>query len=223
MLPAFKGENAMSKMRRMRRAIIPGCLLFLAAALPAQAQTTADAQDYVQTNIQTGLSILQDKSVSDAMRRERIHSFLLSLLDTKRIALYTLGSAQQTASPSDVAAFIDAFRDFMVANYDSRLGGYNGQTLKVTASVEHAPGDFVVSALLVDPSAAPGGEVPEVDLRVVSEGGAFYVVDACIEGIWLDLAQRNDFQGFLKEHNGDVAALTAHLKDMTAKLQVAGN
>jgi len=215
----------MSNGSPMRRALLPACLslLIAALALPAQAQTSGDAHDYVQANIQTALSILQDKSVSDAARRERIHAFLLTLLDTRRIALYTLGGAQQTASPSDLATFIAAFRDFMVANYDSQLGGYEGQSLKVTASVEHAPGDYVVSAVLVDPAAESGDQALEVDLRVVSEDGKFYVVDARIEGIWLELAQRNDFQGFLQEHNGDVAALTAHLKEMTAKLEVASN
>jgi len=215
----------MSNGSPMRRALLPACLslLIAALALPAQAQTSGDAHDYVQANIQTALSILQDKSVSDAARRERIHAFLLTLLDTRRIALYTLGGAQQTASPSDLATFIAAFRDFMVANYDLELGGYSGQSLQVSASVEHAPGDYVVSAVLVDPAAESGDQALEVDLRVVSEDGKFYVVDARIEGIWLELAQRNDFQGFLQEHNGDVAALTAHLKEMTAKLEVASN
>ena len=215
----------MSTRSSMRRMLIPACLSLLIAAvvLPARCETTGDAQAYVQASIRTALSILQDKSVSDAARRERIHAFLLTLLDTRRIALYTLGAAQQSASPSDLATFIDAYRDFMVANYDSQLGGYDGQSLEVTASMEHAPGDYVVSAVLVDPAAESGDQALKFDLRVVSEDGKFYVVDARIEGIWLELAQRSDFQGFLQEHNGDVAVLTAHLKAMTAKLQVAAD
>jgi ABC-type transporter MlaC component len=79
-----------------------------------------------------------------------------------------------------------------------------------------------VSSQLIDPSAPPGGQAPpEVDLRVVDENGKFFVVDAGIEGIWLAIAQHDDIQGFLGQHNGDVAALTAHLKEMTAKLLAA--
>lgn len=191
--------------------------VFAVLSPPAYAATPAET--FVDTNIQTGLSILRDKNLSPSDRRARIHAFLLSLLDTKRIAIYALGPAAQSASPADLDAYTDAFRDFMVANYDSRLGGYDGQSLNVTGSVQHGPGDYIVSAVLVDPSQPANSQAPEeVDLRVVDENGKFFVVDASIEGIWLAIAQHDDFAGFLKQHDGSVAALTAHLKDMTAQL-----
>jgi ABC-type transporter MlaC component len=191
-------------------AIVPGT---------SQAQDATAAQNYVQQNVQTALGILQDTSGAPSARRERIHAFLLSLLDTQRIALFMLGSAQSTASPDAVAAYTAACRDFMAANYDSKLGTYAGQTLRVTGATQHAPGDFVVSAVLVDPSGSANGKTPpEVLFRIIDEGGRFYIVDASIEGVWLAVAEHDDFQGFLNAHNGDVAALTAHLKDMTAQL-----
>ena len=191
-------------------AIVPGT---------SQAQDATAAQNYVQQNVQTALGILQDTSGAPSARRERIHAFLLSLLDTQRIALFMLGSAQSTASPDTVAAYTAACRDFMAANYDSKLGTYAGQTLRVTGATQHAPGDFVVSAVLVDPSGSANGKTPpEILFRIIDEGGRFYIVDASIEGVWLAVAEHDDFQGFLNAHNGDVAALTAHLKDMTAQL-----
>ena len=190
----------------------------------SRAQDTSAAQSYVQTNVQTALGILQDTSTSASARRERIHAFLLSLLDMQRISLFMLGSAQATNPPAAVAAYTDACRDFMVANYDSKLGGYAGQTLRITGAIQHAPGDYVVSAVLVDPSGAANGKTPsEVDFRIVNEGGKFYIVDASIEGVWLAVAEHDDFQGFLSAHNGDVGALTAHLRDMTAQLDAATN
>ena len=93
------------------------------------------------------------------------------------------------------------------------------RTLRVTGATQHGPGDFVVSAELVDPSGSANGKAPpEVDFRIVDEGGQFFIVDASIEGVWLAVAEHDDFQGFLAAHNGDVGALTAHLKDMTAQL-----
>jgi len=199
-------------------------LAFALLILPSasRAQDVSAAQSYVQSNVQTALGILQDTSLSAAARRDRIHTFLLSLLDTQRVALFMLGSAQSTASPDTVAAYVAACRDFMVANYDSKLGSYAGQTLRVTGAVQHAPGDFVVSAVLVDPSGSANGKTPpEVDFRVLVENGSFSIVDASIEGVWLAIAERDDFQGFLNAHNGDVAALTAHLRDMTAQLNAS--
>jgi ABC-type transporter MlaC component len=191
------------------------------AILPStsRAQDASAAQGYVQSNVQAALGILQDGSLSPSARRERIHALLLSLLDTQRVALFMLGSAQSTTSPDAVAAYTAACRDFMVANYDSKLGSYAGQTLRVTSAVQHGPCDFVVSAVLVDPSGSANGKAPpEVDFRIVEESGRFYIVDASIEGIWLAVAEHDDFQGFLNAHNGDVGALTAHLRDMTAQL-----
>ncbi len=191
------------------------------AILPTagRAQDTSAAQGYVQSNVQTALGILQDTSLSAPARRERIHALLLSLLDTQRVALFMLGSAQSTASPDAVAAYTAACRDFMVANYDSKLGTYAGQTLRVTGATQHAPGDFVVSAVVVDPSGSANGKAPpEVDFRIIDDGGRFYIVDASIEGVWLAVAEHDDFQGFLNAHGGDVGALTAHLRDMTAQL-----
>lgn len=191
------------------------------AILPStsRAQDASAAQGYVQSNVQAALGILQDGSLSPSARRERIHALLLSLLDTQRVALFMLGSAQSTTAPDAVAAYTAACRDFMVANYDSKLGSYAGQTLRVTSAVQHGPGDFVVSAVLVDPSGSANGKAPpEVDFRIVEESGRFYIVDASIEGIWLAVAEHDDFQGFLNAHNGDVGALTAHLRDMTAQL-----
>ncbi len=188
-------------------------------AAPERAKATTPAEAFVEAKIQTGLAILQDKNLSLAHRRARIRDFLLALLDTRRIGLYALGPAQRGANPADLDAYTDAFRNFMAASYVSRLGGYDGQTLEVTGSVVHGPGDYVVAAQLVDPADPPGSPpLPEVDLRVVDENGKFFIVDASIEGIWLAVAQHDDFVGFLKQHGGDVAALTAHLKEMTAQL-----
>jgi phospholipid transport system substrate-binding protein len=199
--------------------------LALALAFPAaaQAESSAPAEAYVQSQIQTGMGILKNKGLSAAQQRDQIKTFLLSLLDTKRIALFTLGAAQKTVTPADLATYTDAFRDFMVASYVSRLTGYDGQGLKVTGSTVNGPGDYVVSAIIVDPNDPPGAQEPEVDLRVVDEGGTFFVVDASIEGIWLMLAQHDDFAGYLKLHNNDVPALTIHLKEMTARLLAPAN
>lgn len=190
----------------------------LALTVPARADPYPPAENYVRSEIQSGLSILENKSLSHAQQRDQVRTFLLSFLDTHRIAMFALGSAQKTATPSDLAAYADAFRDFIVESYVSRLSGYTGQGLNVTGSTTNGPGDYIVSAVIVDPTDPPGAQEPEVDLRVVDEGGKFFVVDAGIEGIWLMLAQRDDFAGFLAQHGGDVGALTAHLQQMTAKL-----
>jgi phospholipid transport system substrate-binding protein len=188
--------------------------------LSVRAQSASDAQSFVQTGAQKAIAILQDKSSAPDARREHIHAFLLSLVDTQRIASYTLGPAQETASPADIAAYSDAFRDFAVIGYDAMLGSYGGETLHVTGAVQHGPGDFVVTAEIIDPSGAANGKTPsEVDFRILEKNGKFLVADVNVGGVWLALAERNDVQGFLKQHNGDMAALIAHIKSMAAAMR----
>jgi len=196
-----------------------GLYAFLAlAAMPARAASADDeaAKAFIQQNIDHGIDILKNKGLTDGQRREQIHDLLSNLLDTTKIGLFALGSARAAASQADLDDYVTAFKAFMIASYETRLSGYGGQSLKVTGVIDHAPGDYIVSSVMVDPENPNDPEPARVDFRVLGEPGKFAIVDASIVGVWLGLAQRDDFGGFLGQHNASVPALTAHLKDMTA-------
>ena len=198
-------------------------VMALAAAGPAAASATTPAEMFVQQNVQRGLSILNSRSIPDAQRRSQFREFLTNLTDIRRIAVFTLGPARRTASPSDTEAFINAFRDYAVAVYESRLNQYSGQTLKVTGSSEVSPGDDVVTTVLVDPSGKSSGQEPiEVDFRVVSDSGRFVVIDASIAGVWLGQEEREQFTSFLQQNNNNLPALTQHLQQLTMQLRNGG-
>jgi phospholipid transport system substrate-binding protein len=113
------------------------------------------------------------------------------------------------------------YKAFTIASYESQLNGYGGQILKVTGSTERAPGDYIVNAVVADPSAPNDPMSLPIAFRVAQEeGGKFAVVDASVAGIWLGLAQRADFGGYLGQHSNSVPQLTEHLKEVTANLAV---
>jgi phospholipid transport system substrate-binding protein len=199
----------------LRASIILAVALAL-TPLSARAQDATSAQGFVQSNVENALQILQSESLAPQQKREQLHTLLLSVLDAQRIAMYTLGQAQTTANPTDLAAFTDAFREFLIANFGYGLNTYSGRAFNVIGSTQRAPNDFVVSTLVVDRSGSANGKAPsEVDFRILYEGGKYAIVDASVRGVWLAVAQHDDFQSFLADHNGDLAALTAHLKQMT--------
>ena len=190
----------------------------LASAAPAKASTPDEAvQAFVQQSIDHGIGIMKDKNLTDAERRTQVQDLLSQLLDTTKIGLFALGAARATAGKTDLDDYVAAFKRFMIASYVTRLDGYGGQSLKVTGVIDHAPGDFVVTSVLVDPDNPNDPDPVQVDFRVLDESGTFAVVDASIAGVWLGLAQRDDFVGFLGQHDNSVPALTAHLKEMTAQ------
>ena len=99
-------------------------IMLLAFVAPVMAEASLppnSAETFVQTSVDKGLSILSNHRIPDDARRQQFRDFLINLTDIKRIAMFTLGNAKRTATPDQVNTFIDAFRDYAVAVYESRL------------------------------------------------------------------------------------------------------
>jgi phospholipid transport system substrate-binding protein len=165
------------------------------------------AEEFVGTNIQTGFDILNDRSLDNQERGRRFASFLLGLTDLKRVALFLLGRYASQASPADLDAYGAAYQDYVLSVYQSYFARYAGQTLRVHASRERAPGDFIVNTDMVG-----GGQPMQIDFRVRTDGPKPLLVDFAVEGVWLSLAERDQFISVLAQNNGDIKALTAHLR-----------
>ncbi len=193
---------------------------FLAAlCLSAENRTAAAAtpgETLIAGNIQTGLRILGNKQLNAADRKAQFQTFLLGVTDMRRIALFTLGSYAAKASDADKNEFAATFQIYAVAVYQSYLSRYSGQSLTVVRSTERAPGDEIVVTHLIDP--ANTTQVPlEVDFRIRSQDGKPQIVDFSVGGIWLALAERDDFAAVLAQNKGDVPALTARLKSVARR------
>ena len=180
------------------------------SATTALAAAGSPAESFVQQNIDKGYAIL-NASLSDEQRRAQFRTFMLGLTDTRRIGMFTLGQYANGASKADLDAFNEAFLDYAVAVYESRLSKYKGQTLKVTGSSERAADDAVVNADVVNPNAS-NGQPFKVGFRVrKTSDGRPIITDMQVEGVWLALSQRSDFTSFLQQHGGNIAALTDNL------------
>ncbi len=179
------------------------------------------AEAFVQENIDKGYAILNSTTLSEEQRRAQFREFMLSLTDARRIGMFTLGQYANSASKDEIEAFIDAFSEFAVAVYESRLSKYKGQTLKVTGSVQRAADDVVVNTDVVDPG-APTAQPLKAAFRVrKTSDGRPIVTDIQVEGVWLSLSQRSDFTGFLQQHGGRVPDLTTDLQRQTQVLRNA--
>jgi phospholipid transport system substrate-binding protein len=208
-------------MNSYSRAVLPpwaatliGPLVMLVAIIfsapVAFAAAASPAETFVQQNIDKGYAIL-NASLSDEQRRAQFRTFMLGLTDTRRIGMFTLGQYANGASKADLDKFTDAFIDYAVAVYESRLSKYKGQTLKVTGSSERATDDVVVNADVVNPNSS-NGQPFKVGFRVrKTSDGRPIITDMQVEGVWLALSQRSDFTGFLQQHGGSLAALTENL------------
>jgi len=196
-------------------------MLVSAAALPllqagAAAAAGNVAETFVDENIHKGLSILSDKKLTLTQRRDQFETLLLGLVDVRRIALFTLGQYRRSAPPEDVEAFVNAFKNYATAAYQSYFAKYTDQTLKVTGSTKRNDTDFIVQTLLVDPNSSQ--QPSEVDFRVRTDTGKPVLVDVAYQGIWLSLEERDQFVAFLGNNNGNVRTLIAHLSELAVNL-----
>ena len=193
-----------------RRNILLGAgALAVCFSSPAWAVNPAEA--FVSGNIQAGFDILNDPSASAVQRRDRFAAFLLGLTDVRRVALFMLGRYADGASQADLDAYVAAYQDHVQSVYQSYFARYAGQSLHVTSSRERAPGDFIVTTTIT------GKEPMEVDFRVKTDGTRPLLLDIGIAGVWLAPAQQAEFLAVLSQNNGDIKALTAHLRTVQAR------
>ena len=187
--------------------------------LPAVAAQSGSLQSFVQENIEKGYSLLNNDSLSDAQRSAQFRNLMLSLVDTQRIGRFTLGPYANGVSPADLAAFENAFTDYALAVYETRLGQFKDVKIRVTGINQLAADDAVVNAELTGP-ALPTNDPIRVGFRVRSAaGGRRVLTDMEVEGVWLALWERSDFTSFLQQHGGNVAALTEHLRSQARQLE----
>jgi phospholipid transport system substrate-binding protein len=211
----------------MRKFLLLTLVAFAAAFTALQpARAASSSEAFISTNIDKGLQILGNKSLSQQQRAAQFQTFLEGLTDLNRIAKFTLGNARRTASPADVTAFDAAFRNYAIAVYQSYFNKYAGQSLKVTGSTSVAANDDVVKTILVDPNDRSGNPL-EVDFRVKSDTGRPMVVDVSVGTangglISLAIEERDQFSAFLAQHNNSVPALVAHLNQLTAQYRNGG-
>jgi phospholipid transport system substrate-binding protein len=213
--------RAARKTATIPAAAFAGALACFLTAGAGRAVAQSAAESFVRQDADRVIAVLKDRSLSEADKRARVSGLMESLLDLKRMAMFTLGPAAKSASPAELDAYVAAYRDFALANYAAELSGYMGQSLQLTGAAQRAPGDYIVNATVADPSDKSDPPSP-VSFRVLDEGGGkFALVDAAIAGIWFTIAQRDDFTGFLSQNGGDMAKLVAHLKALAAHPQSA--
>jgi ABC-type transporter MlaC component len=185
----------------------------------ADAHKANEAELFVQASIDRGYRILNNKELSANDRQAQFREFLNSITDTKRVALFTLGTYARSASQSDTDRFMAAYDDFAAAMYQGYFDWYTGQSLRVANSVVRSPDDVVVYADVTGPNGTPQFKV---GFRVRKDAAQRTIVtDFQFEGVWLALNQRADFTAYLQQNGGNFTALSSELQKRTQRFKEA--
>lgn len=176
-----------------------------------------DAEAFTQRLIDQGVQIL--RNTADPGRKVKFREFITQYADVRKTARFTLGNYARTAAPADVDTFVEAFKDYAVAIYETQLDKYKGESLKVVGSVDNKPGDYIVKTVVQGGS---GSDAMRIDFRMSGGNGAYKFYDISVEGAWLGISQQEQFKSFLEQNRGSVPALTADLKARTQRILTGG-
>jgi phospholipid transport system substrate-binding protein len=183
----------------------------LLAVIVAMAPPASAAGDPGAFIAQTGDSVLQlarDKSLSQDEFKRRLREIALRDFDAPRIAQFVLGRYWRSASEADRQQFVQAFEDYMVQVYATRFRQYSGARFKVTG--QRADGNANIVTTEIE---QPNGQPPaKVVWQVNKSGDGYKIFDVSIEGISQAVTYRQEFSSVIEQHDGQVSALTAQLR-----------
>lgn len=200
-----------------RRGAHAALLTFFSAAAvslatPALAQSgarDAGAEAFVQTKAQRVISVLANKSMNEAQKKQVFHQAVDELADVPRITNFVLGKYARTITPEQRGRFAPVFRTYAENVYQSRISDYRGEQLRVTGSVVRKPGDVIVNTVVA------GGQLSQpvpVSWRVLGGGANWKVVDVQFKGIWLAITQQQDFVSTIDNAGGNIDVLINQLQ-----------
>jgi phospholipid transport system substrate-binding protein len=183
-------------------------------AQATRAHGDAEAESFVQTEANRVLQVLNDRSLSPTAKKQTFRTVVDEVADVPRITGFVLGRYRRILTPAQYSDFAGAFREYANSVYETRLGEYKGQTLRVTGSTVRQPGDVVVTSEVSGGAAAPS----PVNWRVLrGPDGRYKAVDVQVAGVWLAITEQQDFVSTLDNHNGDINVLIAQLRNQASR------
>ena len=195
----------------------------IGAAPAAHAARNGDAETYVQQHATNALRTLGDRSISSAQRQQTFDRLMAQFADMPRIANFVLGryGVQLRADAALRSEWTRTFQAYSIAVYEDRLERYSGSGIRVTGSVERVAGSDVIVNSELTPNG--GDRALPVQWRLLRAGAVWKVVDVSLilEGnqIWLAQQQQRDFLAALDRNHGDIRALMADIRGLTAALR----
>jgi len=119
------------------------------------------------------------------------------LIDTVRVARFTLGRHARTLPSEDVARYVDAFDTAVRRAFSVDAGNTIEARIEVVGSIDRSPTDSIVTTRVH----VEGEDPMTVRWRVIERGGTWRVVDIETFGLWLAIEQRAQVNAIL-DRNG---------------------
>jgi len=191
-----------------RRGFLGGAmaLTLTGAAAPALALDENSARRLIDEVVRDINAVIDSGKSEQAMYAEFGRIFT-RYSDVPTIARYALGVDSRRASAAQMAAFTDAFKDYISRKYGKRFREFIGGRIEVQSAQR------VKSFYEVRTTAFLRGEAPfDVTFLVSDRSGRDLFFNMFIEGVNMLLTERTEIGAMLDRRRGDLDAMIADLR-----------
>lgn len=196
----------------VRSAALLVLLLLFGLAAPAGAQDTRASPEraglFVHELAGRVIAVLAQPDTTDAQLRQQIEALIRESVDIETIGRSSLGSAWQRASEAQRKEYQELFAVWAARTYAERLGANRGGKMTVLGAAATANDAYVRTRI-----SRADGRSSTMDLRVRDSQGRLRIIDAEVDGVSMDVTQRDEFASVVRRQGID--ALIASLRAQT--------
>ncbi len=179
-------------------------ILFILAPKAVLGANFNEEEKFVETFADEAISILSNDQVSKNEKNDQFTSLVMSSIDLNLISQFVLSKTWKSATDDQKERYISAFKTYFINSYANKLDQYSGEKIIVNGSEE--AGKYVI----VDTNIVrEGTDTLKINLkwRLLNKNSDIRIIDLNIEGISLVIAQREEFQSFLANNDGNLETL----------------
>ena len=192
--------------RRVVMRLAGAAILLVLPALSPSA-SAADPSQLVQSTAQQVIDIVRTKTGVD--RQAAILGVLQTSFDMPAMGRAALGTHWNQATEDERTRFLKAVATAEARAYSERFGQYAGQTLTVGKVTPRANGAVVVDSKLNQATGQP--------IKLEWEVRGDRITDVKVEGVSMVMTRRSDFNSYIQNHGGKVAALLQELESRAGR------
>ena len=179
-------------------------ILFILAPKAVLGANFNEEEKFVETFADEAISILSNDQVSKNEKNDQFTNLVMSAIDLNLISQFVLSKTWKSATDDQKERYLSAFKTYFINSYANKLDQYSGEKILVNGSEE--AGKYVI----VDTNIVrEGTDTLKINLkwRLLNKNGDIRIIDLNIEGISLVIAQREEFQSFLANNDGNLETL----------------
>ncbi len=195
-------------MKHLLKFVITGYLLLMASWVMANTHP-ADVQ--MRQNVDTVLSIMNNKSMSADQKINRLEKYGDQYLDYQRIAALSVGLPWRNFTPQQKNDFISSFKDMIISMYaKSAVIAGEGAQVKILNKTQGTTKVTVATEILTKKN-----QKYQVEYQMYKVGNVYKIYNIRVEGASLVTVYRNQFQEIIRQKGID--GLIADLRNKTIK------